>query len=110
MPPIPLPHGCAKRPSNLLSRVLRYRTGQVVLDYPQAPGILVRVHAAGRPSPGPLRDLPTRGACPPDLGSAPRVGTFSKSLLCLYLKVRDRLAPERANCGAPDKRKSCAKD
>src|SRR6202043_3874733 len=92
----PVPSGRA-RPSNRLSRVPRYRPGQVILDYPQVPGILARVHAVGRSSPGPLRDLPTRGACPPDLGSAPRVGPFSRSLLCLYKKSAEGRAPKRAD-------------
>jgi hypothetical protein len=92
---LPVPSGRV-RPSNRLTRVLQYRTGQVILDYPQVPGILARVHAVGRSSPGPLRDLPTCGACPPDLGSAWRVGPFSKSCLPYFAGARRR-APKRAD-------------
>jgi hypothetical protein len=71
---------------HMVSEAYFRRIERVVLDFPQVPGIAARAQAVGRSSPGPLPNLPIGGACPPDLGSAPRVGLFSKSLLCPYLK------------------------
>ena len=78
---------------HMVSEAYFRRIGRVVLDFPQVPGIAARAQAVGRSSPGPLPNLPIGGACPPDLGSAPRVGPFAKSLPCLFEGCASRAGP-----------------